>query len=561
MLASAGDSPGTASHTTITGVASVDEAEVQARVVAALKASLGATLIETHISFVLLTGTLAYKIKKAIDLRFLNFRTLAARRFYCEEELRLNRRLAPAIYLDVVPVTGTTDAPRLGGDGTILDYAVRMREFAQDSLATRALAQGRFSERHIDALAMQIATFHREAARAPAGGALGTPQAILRLALDNFAELGPLLEDPPDVADLESLEAWTREEHARCAAAMSRRHREGCVRECHGDLHLGNIAVVEDAPLAFDGIEFNDEMRWIDVMSEIAFTTMDLHDRGRPDLAHRFLNAYVEIGGDYDGLGVLRFHLVYRAVVRAKVACLRAAQMPPSEARAALLADIRRHLTLAKAFARPATPAVVITHGLAGSGKTTCTQTLLEAIGAVRIRTDLERKRLHGLSPASRSAAGIDAGLYTSAATRDTYRRVLGLARSATDAGYVTIVDGAFLKRWQRGMFRALAAEAGIPFVIIGFDADEATLRERIARRLQEAKDASDADIEVLEHQLSTQEPLTPAERAHAVVFDAGRRPDETPPELWNEVRSRLRGTPGAAPATAGSHDRHRSAS
>ena len=519
-------------------MAPTDDAEVQARLVTALCGALEATLIETHISFVLLTGTLAYKIKKAVDLGFLNFRTLSARRFHCDEELRLNRRLAPGIYLDVVPVTGTIDAPGLGGNGPVLDYAVRMREFPQDALATRALARGRLSPAHVDALAMRIAAFHRAAALAPARGTVGTPRTVLRLALQNFAELAPLLEDASDAAALSALEAWTRGEHARCAPAMARRRREGFVRECHGDLHLNNIAVVDGTPLPFDCIEFNDEMRWIDVASEIAFTTMDLYGRGRPDLAHRFLNAYLEATGDYDGLRVLRFYLVHRAMVRAKVDCLRAAQVPPGEAHAALHASFKRHLTLAGFLSRPAAPAVVITHGLAGSGKTTGTQALLEDVGGVRIRTDVERKRIHGLRAGDRPLAAVDAGLYASAATRTTYRRLLALARVATRAGYVIIVDGAFLKRWQRAMFRELSASAGIPFVIVSFVASETLLRARIARRLREARDASDADLGVLEHQLLTQEALTATERVDTVVCDSGRPPGAPTP--WAEVRERI---------------------
>jgi uncharacterized protein len=523
-------------------------AAVQARLVAALRSAArmhepGArvTVLETHISFVLLTGQFAYKIKKAVNLGFLDYRTLSARRFFCEEELRLNRRLAPDVYLDIVAITGSVEAPSLGGEGPTLEYAVRMRAFAQDALASRALARGELSRRHIDALATQIAAFHREADKAPAGGALGAPPTVLRLALQNFSQLRPLLRDPADLADLEALEAWTSEHHAECAQAMARRHQQGFVRECHGDLHLGNIAVVDDAPLVFDCIEFNDEMRWIDVMNEIAFTTMDLQDRGRADLAYRFLNAYLEVTGDYDGLAVLRFYLVYRAMVRAKVARLRASQLAPGDAATALYAEYYGYIRLAKAYAKPSRPAIVITHGLAGSGKTTLSQALLETIGAVRVRTDLERKRLHALVPEDRNHAGLEAGLYAPESTRRTYLRVAALAQSATAAGYVTLVDAGFLKRWQRNRFRELAAELGVPFVIVAAVADAATLRERIVRRLHEANDASDADVAVLEHQLLTQEPLTPDELSDTVVYDADTVRDQSRSSRpWSEVLDRL---------------------
>jgi uncharacterized protein len=532
---------------------------VQARLVSALRnAALmqapgdRVTVLETHISYVLLTGQFAYKIKKAVNLGFLDYRSLLARRFYCEEELRLNRRLAPALYLDVVAITGSPEAPALGGAGPAIEYAVRMRAFPQDALATRALERGQLSAGHIDALATQVAAFHGAADTAPADGALGAPHAILRLALQNFSQLRPLLDDQADLSTLDALADWTLEQHATCARAMARRREQGFIRECHGDLHLGNIALVEGRPLIFDCIEFNDEMRWIDVMSEVAFTMMDLQGRGRADLAQRFLNAYLEIGGDYEGLSVLRFYLVYRAMVRAKVACVRAAQLPPGDTRAALRAEYRSHVQLASALTRACEPAIVITHGFAGSGKTTHSQALLETVGAVRIRTDVERKRIHGLRPTDRRAAGVDAGLYTPAATRSTYLRAIALARSATAAGYVTIVDGAFMKHWQRQLFRELAAELGIPFVIVAFVANETTLRERIGRRLHAASDASDADLAVLEHQLRTREPLAPEELADTVVHEADTLPDPSQPqERWSEVRDRLSAARGVAVAAS----------
>ena len=498
-----------------------------------------ARVIETHISYVLLTGRFAYKIKKAVCLGFLDFRTLAARHFYCDEELRLNRRLAPDIYLDVIAVTGSIDAPMFGGSGPVIEYAVRMSEFPQAALATHALARGELSADQISALAAEVATFHRTAARAPVHGHLGAPDVILGIALQNFAQLRPLLRAEADLADLDALEVWTREQHATCAFAMAQRRDYGFIRECHGDLHLGNIAVLEGRAVIFDCIEFNDEMRWIDVMSEVAFTTMDLRDRGRPDLAHRFLDAYLEITGDFAGLCVLRFYLVYRAMVRAKIARLRAQQCKAGDDADALIAEYGGYVRLAKDDARTPRAAIVLTHGLSGSGKTTVAQALLEAGGAVRIRTDVERKRLHGLDSTDRgSDAGLDTGLYAPAATHATYRRALALAQEATDAGYVAIVDGAFLKRWQRRLFQELAAKNGVSLVILDCTARESVLRERIARRHSEGNDASDADLAVLDHQLRTRDPLALDENDDAIVVDTEACVDAAyAAELWQTVR------------------------
>ena len=304
----------------------MDVATDQSRLVEALARSgvLGgatpAGKLETHISFVLLTGTYAYKIKKAVDFGFLDFTTLAARRFFCDEELRLNRRLAPELYLEVVPITGTVDAPVVGGPGPALEYAVKMREFPQNALASRLLAAGLLEPADIDSLAARVAEFHGGIAVAAADGAFGASDEILRLAQRNFEVLAPLLATSPEQSELDELRAWTEREHAARRGAFLRRRQQGFVRECHGDLHLNNIARIDGEIVIFDGIEFNEAMRWIDVMSELAFTVMDLEDRGRADLAHRFLNAYLERTGDHAGLAVLPFYLAYRALVRAKIA-------------------------------------------------------------------------------------------------------------------------------------------------------------------------------------------------------------------------------------------------
>ncbi len=500
----------------------------QARLIASLRAPAVfgddcacVTVLETHISYVLLTGTHAYKIKKNVDLGFLDFTTLAKRRYYCEQELRLNRRLAPALYLDVVAITGTIDAPIVGGDGQALEYAVKMREFSQEALASRLLSRDGLGAADIDMLAAQVAAFHASIEVAAPDSAFGRPDDILGIALQNFAQIRPLSAVAADHAELDALALWTKREHDSRHTELCGRQRDGFIRECHGDLHLGNIARIEGKLTIFDCIEFNDAMRWIDVMSEIAFTVMDLQDRGRVDLGQRFLNAYLEITGDYAGLSVLRFYLAYRAMVRAKVARLRAVQLGSGDASQAVLAEYHGYVDLARSYAQPPRPAIVLTHGLAGSGKTILSQALLEVLGAIRIRTDVERKRLHGLAPRDRSTAGIARGLYAPDATVATYRHVCKLARLVAASGHVTLVDATFLKRWQRDLFRKLAADLQVPFVIVSFSASESTLRERITRRAIEGNDASDADLAVLDHQLLVQEPLALDERADVITYDS----------------------------------------
>ncbi len=507
---------------------STDLARDQARLITSLRvpAVFGGecehvTVLETHISYVLLTGKYAYKIKKSVNLGFLDFTTLPARRFYCEQELKLNRRLAPALYLDVVAITGTIDVPTLGGDGPALEYAVKMREFSQEALASVLLSRNELDAADIDVLAAKVAAFHAAIDVAAPDSEFGRPDTVLRIALNNFSQVRPLLAAAADRTELDALALWAEREHKARNAAFFERQRGGFIRECHGDLHLGNIARIDGEITIFDCIEFNDSMRWIDVMSEVAFTVMDLRDRGRGDLGQRFLNAYLEITGDYAGLSVLRFYLAYRAMVRAKVARMRAAQLGSGDARRAVLAEYHGYVVLAQAYAQPPRSAIVLTHGLAGSGKTTLSQALLEVLGAIRIRTDVERKRLYGYGPGERSSAGIDSGLYALDATEATYRHVRNLTSGVIAAGHVALVDAAFLRRGQRDLFRKLASELKVPFVIVTFTASEATLRERITRRAAEGHDASDADLAVLNHQLRTQETLEPDERADVVTYDS----------------------------------------
>ena len=479
------------------------------------------THLETHISHVFLAGELAYKIKKPLELGFLDFSTLEKRRHFCEEELRINRRLAPELYLAVVPITGSEQAPRVEGDGPAIEYAVKMRRFAQDGLLDRVLERGALSPELIDELAAQVARFHTEVAQAPAGGRFGSVQSIVEAALQNFDQLAPLLTTPSDCAVLDGLRRWTTAHSERLAPTFDARQHAGCVRECHGDLHLGNIVLVDGAVRIFDAIEFNPELRWIDLVNEVAFLAMDLAARGRHDLAWRFINRYLEHTGDYEGVRLLRYYLVYRAIVRAKVAAIRATQ-PDTDAceRAALDDKCRRHLVLAQRFALQAHPVLVIHHGLSGSGKTSCSQTVLETLGAIRIRSDVERKRIHGLVAAQRTDAAVGEGLYDAKATRGTYERLAELARACLAGGFPTLVDATFLQRGQREAFRALARALAVPFRIASFTAPVEVLRARVAARQRQGGDASEAGLVVLEHQLRSIEPLTPEELATSVCFD-----------------------------------------
>ncbi|MCL4798813.1 MAG: AAA family ATPase [Burkholderiales bacterium] len=480
--------------------------------------------LETHISWVLLAGEYAYKIKKPVDLGFLDFTTLEARRRFCEEELRLNRRTAPGLYLEVVPITGDAADPALGGDAPAIEYAVKMRRFDQAGLLDRVAKRGELTPALVDRIARAMAAFHGEVAVAAPDSPFGRPDGVAAPALANFEHVARLVGESPDRAQLARLREWTEREGERLAPAFAERKAGGFVRECHGDLHLGNIALVDGAPTPFDCIEFNADLRWIDVMNEVAFLVMDLLDHRLDPAAHRCLNAYLEATGDYGGLGVLRYYLVYRAMVRAKVACIRGHQPGVSDAvRGESEREYRGYLHLAERLSRLGGAALVLMHGLSGSGKTTVAQALLERIGAVRIRSDVERKRLHGLAAEARTGSAVAGGIYSADATRRTYARLGEAAAAAVRARWPAIVDATFLRRPERDEFRALARELGARFAILACAAPEPVLRERIAAR--GGGDASEADLAVLARQLEVQEPLAADELRDTIVLDAAAGP------------------------------------
>jgi len=308
------------------------DAASQRRMVDALRRALGAQLIETHISDVLIAGHDAWKIKKALDLGFADFSTLALRRFYCEEELRLNRRTAPQLYLDVQPVTGTIDAPSIGGPGAAIDWVLHMRAFDQDGLWDRLAARGALGAEQVDALVEALCVLHRDAAVAAADSRYGRPEHVRAPMSDNLQVLGTLCSDADERAWLDGLRQWEAQAFASLREVFEQRHAAGRVREAHGDLHLGNVTQIDGRPVLFDCLEFSADLRWTDVFSDVGFMAMDLRSHGLAALAHRFVNAYVERSGDADGLRVLRYYQVHRALVRAKVAAMRSAQLADAAA-------------------------------------------------------------------------------------------------------------------------------------------------------------------------------------------------------------------------------------
>lgn len=459
-------------------------------------------LAETHISWVLLTGEFAYKIRKPVRFGFVDFSTLDKRLADCRRELELNRAMSPNLYLGVEEIRDTEAGLRLGdGSGGVVDYAVKMRQFDQEVMFSRMAGRGALTVAHVESFADRVAALHGEAAVC-ADAAFGGREQIARWHEDNLSEIGAIVTGAA-ARRFALLAARAREELERRAAAFDARREHGFVRDCHGDLHLANILWIDGAVVLFDRIEFNDELRFIDVANDIAFTVMDLHAARRADLASRLVNRYLLRTGDFGALEVLRFYLAYRALVRAKVALLGCADK--EMAARGEVDGYRSHADLAGMLLAEPSLHLAITCGLSGSGKTTRALAEAEKSGAVVVQTDVERKRLAEVDPFEHAGAAPGAGIYTADFSRRVYDRVARIAGDALEAGFPVIVDGAFLRRDHRRRFRRLAAEHGVPFRILYCRAAVDELRRRItARRGEQA--VSDADLAVLEHQLATAE-------------------------------------------------------
>ncbi len=488
-------------------------------------------VIETHISCVLLTGKLAYKIKKPVNLGFVDYTTLEKRQHFCELEVELNRRLSPEIYLGVVPILKHPNGFRVGdlvvksegkGDraqrygsphlrsGSIVDYAVKMRQFPQEAIIANRIKDPALTPRTVEEFGRYVARFHDALEPSLPPQKFAGPEQIVKDAMNNFWVLEPNFVGDSRCEILKKLDSWTRAQGEKLTQKFSSRVVRGMVRQCHGDLHLKNIIQSDEALAAFDGIEFNEAFQWIDVLSEIAFPVMDFWARGRVDLAWRLLNAYLEETGDYTDLDVLRFYLVYRAMVRAKVSWLNSANhtesrrsqyAEPTHPDDPLAGPWDKYLRAAHYFAVELNPSLMITHGFSGSGKSTVAMRVIEKEGGVRIRADAERHRL------AKNIQAIDK--YSSAMGERVYSTLYKLANDAIQASFPIVVDATFLKLGRRQPFEFLAKSTETPFHIINCDAPFDELCRRLSKR---ENDPSEADVNVLENQMKTCDLLTTEE-------------------------------------------------
>jgi aminoglycoside phosphotransferase family enzyme/predicted kinase len=455
--------------------------------------------IDTHASVVFLAGDHAYKVKRAVKYSFLDFSTLEKRRAACLNELRVNRRTAPQLYLDVIPVTlGEGETLGLGGEGEAVEWVLRMRRFEQAKLFDRMAEEGRLTLAAMQPLAEVIAGFHASADRV-----LSPNKPVLPLAdvlSDNAQVFAAHADVIPQQAATELSQA-SRDRLAALSPVLEARARGGYVRHCHGDLHLRNIVAIEAAPVLFDAIEFDDRLATIDVLHDLAFLLMDLGKRGLKAHANAVLNAYLGAdanSGNLLGLAALRLFLSMRAAVRAKVELLRASLAEPGRADA-VREEARAYFTLAQDFLVPVPPRLIAIGGLSGSGKSALSRAIAPHIGAfpgaVHVRSDFERKRLFGVGPLER----LPQSAYTSEVTERVYATCRKRAFLALQGGQSVVVDAVHARPGERQALAALAEACGVPFTGLWLEAPASILCDRIAAR---TADVSDATPELVDVQL-----------------------------------------------------------
>ena len=459
-------------------------------------------LIQTHVSYILLAGRFAYKIKKPVDLGFLDFTSLARREHFCRREVELNRRLCPDLYLGVLPITLANGHARIGGTGEPVEWAVWMRRLPADRMLTALLAAGAVTPGDLAPVARRLAAFHAGAATGGEIDAYGQPAAIRRNTDENFAQLRPFIDWTIPAGHYAFLQTYTNHFLDGHPALFADRIAGGRIRDCHGDVHAGSVCLTDPVAI-FDCIEFNDRFRYGDVAAEVAFLAMDLDHHGRADLAWHFVDAYRQASDDHGLAALLDFYKCYRAVVRGKVESFRSEQasVPPDE-RAAAAAAARGYFDQAFAYAGGvARPALLITSGLMGTGKTTLARALARRLALVYLSSDVVRKRLAGLRPDEHRFEAFGQGIYSEDFSRQTYDALLTEAYAWLQRGCSVVLDASFKRAAERARARALAASLDLPFAALECVCPEAIVRERLIERLGKPGEASDGRWELFAQQ------------------------------------------------------------
>ena len=485
----------------------------------------GIELRQTHISYLIFAGDLVYKVKKPLDLGFLDFSTLERRRHFCEEEVRLNRRLCADTYLGVVPIVTNNEGTKVEAEGEAIDYAVKMRRLPEEGMMANLLANDAVTPDLLARLARRIADFHATAERSDEIDRLGGLDTVMVNWRENFEQTEAYIGRTIDQRQFQEIQAFVEAVVTKDADIFEQRVREGRARDCHGDLRVDAVCFTDDDVNIFDCIEFNERFRYSDVAADIAFLAMDLEQRGRQDLSDELMSRYLAVTLDTTLPLLLPFYKCYRAYVRGKVDGFQLDQPEVDEAQKAQAAEVARSFfALAHAYATQAVPRVlIITVGLTGSGKSTLANALAGRLGAAIVSSDAVRKQLQGIDPTEPHVEPVDAGIYSPEVTERTYAALLDQARPWLERGKPVILDASYLQREPREAALRLADEMGARFLALDCQADEPLIRERLSERRREKRVVSDGRWEIYQAQRDRREPLDELAADSRVVVDTAR--------------------------------------
>jgi hypothetical protein len=482
-------------------------------------------LIQTHISYIFVAGDYVYKVKKDVDFGFLDFTTLEKRKHYCEEELRLNRRLAPDIYLDVIPIyeDGHGTLHFKEGD-TIVDYAVVMKKIPEERMLNRLLEKGMVGLSVMSDVAGKIAEFHRKAATGGEIDRIGGFETVRHNHEENFQQT----EDYRGITISENrydfIKSYACNFLKRNRSLFEKRVAEHRIRDCHGDLHLQHICIADDI-IIFDCIEFNERFRYLDVAAEISFLAMDLDYNGYPQHGKAFIDAYLKYSNDHETVTLLNFYKCYFAYVRGKVIGFRIHDRSIDESeRERVIDTASRYFDLSYGYAaRPERATLVLTAGLMGTGKTALAKRLEPLLDAKTIRSDVIRKELLNIRPSKRQYEDFEKGIYSAEISRETYDNALHSAASEMKEGKSAIIDASFRSKADRKKAFDLALSMNADFFIIECICPEEIVKERLNARTYDPTEASDGRWEIFESQKGAFEKIDESPDNHHIIVDSSQ--------------------------------------
>jgi len=471
-------------------------------------------LIQTHVSYVLLTGDYAYKLKKTVNFGFLDYSSVEKRQHFCQEELRLNQRGASELYLEVLPVTLVNGKYQLGGTDEPVEYVLKMRQFPQEALFSEIFAQGNLQQTHMEELGRVVAKYHAQTLTDDYIRSFGEIPQVRASIDENYAQTLKYIGGPQTESQYQKTKQYTDNFFVQYPELFSHRVKNNLIRECHGDLHLRNIALWHNRVMLFDCIEFNEPFRFVDVMYDVAFTVMDLEARQRKDLGNAFLNTYVEQTGDWEGLQVLPLYLSRQAYVRAKVTSfLLDDPNVPVTVKEDAKKTAAEYYRQAWDYTKPKQGKLILMSGLSGSGKSTTAKYIAGKLGAIHLRSDAVRKHLAGIPLMERGEKEI----YTDEMTQKTYARLLSLGVLLANQGWQVILDAKYDRQQLRQTAIAQAQEHQLPLQIIYCTAPIEVLQQRLGNR---TGDIADATADLLVSQVNQADPFTDKEQSYIKILN-----------------------------------------